>query len=185
MRALHRCDQVSALDRRHGYRGNNLSYRGSCDSYLKRTLYDGIARIESSAPETAALLQMRLGTATLRRVDVGYRDCHQALAEFVRSLANEIDFSTVDLATKLRTPLVTTLRDNSTPWRDADALDEMTFHDLVIAPTFLPEPHDEYSTNAVVQVTIPGLTSIEAPTSLLSRVAFRPNKVELRLKMLP
>lgn len=84
-------------------------------------------------------------------IDVGYGGDHSDLVSFIEDLAREVEIGGVDLLGRSRAQILHTLRDNSTLWRDAETLDDKGFEDLVIPPTFLPEPHDQYSTNAVVK----------------------------------
>lgn len=84
-------------------------------------------------------------------IDVGYGDQHSDLVSFVQDLARHVETSDIDLLGRSRAQILNALRDNSTLWRDAETLDEKGFEDLVIAPIFLPEPHDQYFTNSVVK----------------------------------
>ncbi len=84
-------------------------------------------------------------------IDVGYGDQHSDLLGFIKELASELGGPGADLLGRSRAQILHALRDNSTLWRDADTLDDKGFEDLVIAPTFLPEPHDQFSTNVVVK----------------------------------
>lgn len=84
-------------------------------------------------------------------IDVGYGDAHSDLVSFIDELASEVGHGEIDLLGRSRAQILHALRDNSTLWRDADTLDDKGFDDLVITPTFLPEPHDQYSTNVVVK----------------------------------
>lgn len=83
-------------------------------------------------------------------VDVGYGDTHGELAAFLERLGASTKAPHVDLAAKSRVLLLDRLRDNSTLWRDAETLNEKTLTELVVPPIFLPEPHDQYATNTVI-----------------------------------
>jgi len=85
-------------------------------------------------------------------VDVSYGEHHGELAGFLRSIAPEvIRVGHVDRRAKGEERLLRQVRENSTLWRENEVLDEKKFEDLVIPPIFLPEPHDQYATNSVVE----------------------------------
>lgn len=81
-------------------------------------------------------------------IDVGYGAAHSDLPDFLTGLVAEADLGDLDLTSISRRKIVERLRDNSTLWRDAASLDEKGFYDLVIPPTFLPEPHNEYANSS-------------------------------------
>ncbi|WP_167139175.1 SIR2 family protein [Diaminobutyricimonas sp. TR449] len=83
-------------------------------------------------------------------VDIGYGEDFEDLPVFLEQLAMSGHEPTIDLMARSKSRLLDRLRDNSTLWRDADTLDEKSLTDLVIPPIFLPEPHDQYATNSVV-----------------------------------
>jgi len=83
-------------------------------------------------------------------VDVGFGDTHDDLASFLLSLAPTADHTPSGLGPKSRSLVLDALRDNSTLWRDNETLSEKSVADLVVPPIFLPEPHDQYATNAVL-----------------------------------
>ncbi|MFP3466051.1 SIR2 family protein [Leifsonia sp. SIMBA_070] len=85
-------------------------------------------------------------------VDVPYGEQHEDLATFLKRLAPEtITIGQVDRRLRGQERLLRQVRDNSTLWRENEVLDEKRFEDLIIPPVFLPEPHDQYATNAVVE----------------------------------
>ncbi len=84
-------------------------------------------------------------------VDVGYGNDHEDLVGFLLSLASSpVLAAEADLGRKSRMALLDALRDNSTLWRDAETLSDKSVSDLIVPPIFLPEPHDLYATNSVV-----------------------------------
>lgn len=83
-------------------------------------------------------------------VDVGYGDSYGDLAGFLDRLAASSTTPHIDLSVKSRGLLIDRLRDNSTLWRDEETLNEKTITELVVPPIFLPEPHDQYATNTVI-----------------------------------
>lgn len=81
-------------------------------------------------------------------IDVAYGEGYEDLPAFIESLVADAQLGELDLTTLSRRQIVERLRDNSTLWRDAESLDEKGFLDLVITPTFLPEPHNEYANSS-------------------------------------
>lgn len=82
-------------------------------------------------------------------VDVGFGDRHDDLPAFIQRLCDTIKTNGVDLQRRSRERLLDLSRENSTMWRESDVLNEKTFSELVVAPTFLPEPHDQFATSVV------------------------------------
>lgn len=78
-------------------------------------------------------------------IDVPYGESHNDLPAFLNSLADELSSGDSGLISRSRIAILESLRDNSTLWRDQDELNTKQFSDLVIPPTFLPEPHNEYA----------------------------------------
>ncbi|NII52079.1 SIR2 family protein [Frigoribacterium endophyticum] len=84
--------------------------------------------------------------------DVAYGQHHDNLAGFLTSLAPEsISVQHVDRRVKGQERLLRQVRENSTLWREKEVLDEKRFEELVVPPIFLPEPHDQYATNTVIE----------------------------------
>lgn len=106
----------------------------------------------SPHPHYRLCLNSKVDTATELKsvVDVGFGDKHEDLAEFLRSLGPVVEDGASELGPKSRSLVLDALRDNSTLWRDTETLNEKSVADLVVPPIFLPEPHDQYATNAVL-----------------------------------
>ncbi|ROS25237.1 SIR2-like protein [Rathayibacter sp. PhB127] len=84
-------------------------------------------------------------------VDIGYGQSHEDLSTFLQGLASmPQNTRMVDPIVSSRLNLLNRLRDNSTLWRDADTLQKKSLAELVVTPIFLPEPHDQYATNSVI-----------------------------------
>lgn len=82
-------------------------------------------------------------------VDVSFGAQYEDLPKFLSTLASRIHSIDVDIQRKSRESLLETLRENSTMWRDSEILNEKTFNELIIRPTFLPEPHNQFATSTV------------------------------------
>jgi hypothetical protein len=84
-------------------------------------------------------------------VDIAYGDTHDELPQFLESLKPDTTVrALVDKRTRSFDDLLVRARDNSTLWREADAVEDKTFAELVVPPIFLPEPHDQYATESVL-----------------------------------
>lgn len=102
-------------------------------------------------------------------VDIGYGDQYSDLEGFLNSLApTGLAQDTADLTSSSRESILDRVRDNSTLWRDAESLENRAFGDLVIPPIFLPEPHDQYATNSVLNSEKDKLDLIDAEDLLRS-----------------
>jgi hypothetical protein len=96
--------------------------------------------------------EMREDTKLDAVVDISYGVAHSALPTFLKSLAPDRTIARrIDTRACAREDLVAQVRENSTLWRDNDSLDNKSIQDLVVAPIFLPEPHDQYATNSVLE----------------------------------
>lgn len=85
-------------------------------------------------------------------IDVGFGARHEDLPGFLLSLApSPTAVTKLDLGAKSQNHLLDVLRENSALWRDAETLSEKTLSELVVPPIFLPEPHDQYATSAVLK----------------------------------
>lgn len=102
-------------------------------------------------------------------VDVPYGNHHDDLATFLRGLAPEtITVGHVDRRVRGQERLLRQVRENSTLWRENEVLDEKRFEDLIIPPIFLPEPHDQYATNVVVETESKQLEPLDMQTLIAS-----------------
>ncbi len=82
-------------------------------------------------------------------VDVGFGPDYDDLAPFLAELASTVNSPTIDIQRRARERLLDFSRDNSTMWRESETLNDKTFDELVVPPTFLPEPHDHFATSVV------------------------------------
>lgn len=100
-------------------------------------------------------------------IDIGYGDKYSDLPGFLDSLAPKgLVQDTADLTSSSRESILDRVRDNSTLWRDADSLANRAFSDLVIPPIFLPEAHDQYATNSVLNSEKDKLDLVDAEETL-------------------
>jgi len=91
------------------------------------------------------------GSSLASVVDVPYGHKHEDLPAFLESLKPDTSVrALVDKRTRSFDDLLVRARDNSTLWREADAVEGKTFAELVVPPIFLPEPHDQYATESVL-----------------------------------
>lgn len=114
-----------------------------------------IKRLEAGFPDSPQAhfrlcldSQVNPASALTSVIDIGYGASHADLPGFLSALVAEAQLGELDLTSISRRKIVERLRDNSTLWRDAESLDEKGFYDLVIPPTFLPEPHNEYANSS-------------------------------------
>jgi hypothetical protein len=99
-------------------------------------------------------------------VDVGYGERYEDLPRFLQQLAEDARVGEIDLSNRSREALLDWFKDNSTLWRDAATLSEKSVAELVVPPLFLPEPHDQYATNAVVGPEKQKLTPMDLASTL-------------------
>ncbi|MDR2255064.1 MAG: SIR2 family protein [Arthrobacter sp.] len=99
-------------------------------------------------------------------VDIGYGDSHADLAGFLDSLAQDARIDSLQLADNARQSLTEQVRENTTIWREAETVEEKDFSELVIEPTFLPAPHNEYATTNTLDAKKDRRSPVETETIL-------------------
>ena len=96
--------------------------------------------------------EVRAGSDLETVTDLAYGNSFEDLAGFLELLRpDRTKPVAVDKRARSFDGLSAQVRDNSTLWRDNDALEEKSVQDLVVPPIFLPEPHDQYATSSVLE----------------------------------
>ncbi|WP_104170593.1 SIR2 family protein [Cryobacterium sp. M23] len=85
-------------------------------------------------------------------VDISYGESHEELPGFLHGLKVDKEIApSIDARSRSLEHLENRIRDNSALWRDTETLDDKSIRDLIVTPIFLPEPHDQYATNSVLE----------------------------------